>query len=196
MIDPLVPVGDGHTGLADEDRDGLIPTYIATRGELFEAEQRNIAQALLARAAPSVEEVLDDLYLRTLHRAMFEQVWRWAGQYRRTETNIGVDPTQIAVAVRVLGDDARTWNQSGAFEPDELAIRFHHRLVAIHPFVNGNGRHGRVATDLLVSAMGRERFTWGAHLPVDTMELRSRYLRALRRADNVEIGDLLAFARA
>lgn len=196
MSDPLTPGGDGHTELSDEDREGLIPTYIATRGELFEAEQRNIVQALSSRVAPSVDEVLDDLYLRRLHRAMFGQVWRWAGQYRTTETNIGVDPTRVAVAVRVLGDDARAWSQSSTFEPDELAVRFHHRLVAIHPFANGNGRHSRIAADLLVAAMGRERFTWGAHLQVDTTELRGRYLRALRRADNLEIDDLLAFARA
>lgn len=94
VTDPLVPIGDGHTELSEEDRLGLIPTYIATRGELFDAEQRNIAEALLRRR-PSLQQLLDDKYLRDLHQAMFGRVWEWAGRYRRTKTNIGIDPTRI-----------------------------------------------------------------------------------------------------
>lgn len=195
MTDPLVPVGDGHTELSDEDRLGLVPTYIATRGELFDAEQRNVADALLRRR-PTVTRLLDDKYLRDLHRAMFGQVWRWAGQYRRTETPIGTDPSRIAVEVRTLVDDVRAWVDYSTYERDELAVRFHHRLVAIHPFPNGNGRHSRIAADQLVTALGSEPFSWGAGLHVNTDALRAAYREALQRADAGDIGGLLEFARA
>lgn len=194
MSDPLVPDGDGHTELSEEDREGLIPSYIATRADLFDAEQRNITAAL-RRRAPSVDVLLNDTYLRDLHRAMFEDVWTWAGQYRRRETNIGIDPTQIAVAVRNLVDDARAWVEMETYAPDELAARFHHRLVQIHPFPNGNGRHGRIAADHLLLSMGNPAFMWGRNLDVATDELRRRYRRALQRADDGQIDELLAFCR-
>ncbi len=194
MTDPLIPVGDGRTELSEEDRLGLVPTYIATRVELFDAEQRNIAQALLGRT-PTLEKLLDDKYLRDLHRAMFDRVWRWAGRYRVRETNIGIAPARIPTAVRALVEDAKAWVGYGTYEPDELAVRFHHRLVAIHPFPNGNGRHGRIAADYLVTVLGRERFGWGAGLDIDTDGLRASYRHALQRADDGDIVELLSFAR-
>lgn len=195
MNGALLPVGDGHTELSEDDRVGLIPSYIATRGDLFAAEQRNIAVALLRRA-PSVPDLLDDGYLRGLHRDLFGQVWEWAGRYRRFETNIGIDPKQISVAVRMLVHDVFAWVDNETYEPDELAVRFHHRLVAIHPFPNGNGRHGRVAAEYLAMALGRQRFGWGIGLDVDTEELRAIYSRALQRADAGDIDELLTFARS
>lgn len=194
VTDPLVPVGDGHTELSEEDRLGLIPTYIATRGELFDAEQQNIAEALLRRR-PTVVQLLDDKYLRDLHQAMFGHVWRWAGHYRRKDTNIGSDARQVSVQVRTLVDDVRAWVEYDTYERDELAVRFHHRLVTIHPFPNGNGRHGRVAADYLVTALGGEPFSWGAGLDVDTDNLRAAYRGALQRADAGDIANLLVFAR-
>ena len=194
MTDPLVPLGDGLTELSDEDRLGLIPTYIASRGELFDAEQRNIARALLRRP-PSATALLDDAYLRRLHRALFHQVWRWAGRYRIRETNIGIAFEQIPSEMRNLVDDTRTWVDLSTYEQDEIAIRFHHRLVAIHAFANGNGRHGRIAADYLVASLDGESFTWGAGLDTNTDELRAAYLHALRRADDGDIAALLAFAR-
>jgi len=195
VTDPLIPIGGGHTELTDEDRHGLIPTHIATRGDLFEAEQRNIIGALLRRR-PTLAQILDDKYLRDLHRAMFGDVWKWAGTYRRRETSIGIDPIEIPGALRSLVDDARAWVDYETYEPDELAVRFHHRLVAIHPFPNGNGRLGRVAADFLVVALGRDRFTWGSGLDVETDELRRRYIHALQRADGHDISALLEFARS
>jgi Fic-DOC domain mobile mystery protein B len=150
----------------------------------------------LLRRSPTTAQLLDDTYLRGLHRAMFGKVWKWAGQYRRIETNIGIEPNEIPVAVRSLVDDAKGWVEYSVYEADELCIQFHHRLVAIRPFANGNGRHGRVAADYLVLALDRERFTWGSDLEVDTDELRTRYRRALERADGGEIADLIAFARS
>lgn len=193
--DPLLPAGDGHTDLGEDERDRLRPSYIATRGDLFEAEQRNIAEAL-RRRAPSVEDLLDDLYLRRLHRSMLGDVWDWAGRYRQTETNIGVAPPQIAAAVRALVEDVRAWVTHDVYEPHEIAVRFHHRLVAIHPFRNGNGRLSRIAADYLVAALGGVRFTWGSGSDLDTEALRAAYLHALRQADNGDFGALVAFARS
>lgn len=195
MTDALLAEGDGHTELTDEDRQGLIPTYIATRGELFEAEQLNITTAVVGRH-PKIAELLDDRYLRELHKAMFKGVWKWAGKYRLRETNIGVDPHTIPVAVVQLVRDAASWVEHHTFGDDELAIRFHHRLVAIHPFPNGNGRHGRISCDLLSMAMDRPKFSWGANLGVDTNTLRSHYLTALRTADQGNLQGLLSFARS
>jgi Fic-DOC domain mobile mystery protein B len=196
MADPLLPVGDGHTALTDEDREGLRLSYITTRGELNDAEQRNITSALVRRRPPGIQQLLDDAYLRGLHRAMFGDVWKWAGRYRLRETNLGVNPTHIPINVRDLVDDARTWIEHSTFEPDELTVRFHHRLVAVHPFVNGNGRHGRVAANFLIHALGRPAFTWGARTPRSTPDLRAAYLGALRAADAHDIGPLVAFARS
>ena len=194
MKDPLVPAGDGHSAPSEEDRLGLIPTYISTLGELFDAEQRNIADALLRRP-PTVDQLLDDQYLRELHQAMFRQVWVLAGSYRRIETNVGIDPRYISTEVRTLVDDVRAWVEHDTFDPDELGVRFHHRLVFIHPFLNGNGRHGRVASDYLMSALGHEQFTWGRGLDVSTEDLRSAYLHALQQADRANFAALVTFAR-
>ena len=195
-LDSLIPIGDGHTELSEEDRRGLIPTHIATRGDLFEAEERNIAKALLRRRAPRPDRLLDDMYLRDLHSAIFRDVWKWAGHYRLTETNIGVDPSQIATQVLLLVRDARAWIANQVYEPDELAVRFHHRLVAIHPFPNGNGRHGRFAADYLVRGLDGAAFSWGAGRYDDTAELRAAYQHGLQQADGGTIAELLEFARA
>lgn len=195
MSDQLLPVGDGHTELSDDDRVGLIPSDIATRGDLFAAEERNIARARLRRSPP-IRTLLDDGYLRRLHAQMFGEVWEWAGRYRSRETNIGIDPRQIAVSVRTLVEDAKTWVDHETYEPDELAVRFHHRLVFIHPFPNGNGRHGRIAADYLGLALDRPRFSWGANLDISPEELRATYRHALQRADAGDVEELVAFARS
>jgi Fic-DOC domain mobile mystery protein B len=194
MTFDIFPIGDGHTALSEEDAEGLIPTYLSTRGELFEAEQWNIADALL-RAEPALNHLLDDMYLRRLHRAMFDQVWKWAGTYRVRETNIGIDPKEISTAVRNLIEDARSWIDLSE-NPDDIAVRFHHRLVYIHAFPNGNGRHGRICADYLAQAVGSAPFTWGFHLGLETDQLRARYLRALQLADRGNYEELVAFARS
>jgi len=198
MADPLLPIGDGHTPLADEDYedyDGLIPSYIVTRGELNDVETANIADALVRRRVPGTNTVLDPKYLRDLHRDMFGQVWGWAGKDRTREVVVGVDPDDVAVQLRVLTDNARHWVADEVFPIDELATRFHHRLVQIHVFRNGNGRHGRAATDLVLRSLGNVPFTWGAGLAVTPEELRARYIAALRRADIHDFANLVAFVR-
>lgn len=197
MTDPLYDGEDeANTPLEAEEREQLIPTYITTRAELNEAEQVNITRASLwLRRARSVD-VLDDAFLRDLHKRMFGEVWKWAGQYRKTPRNIGIDAYRIPMAVRELVHDARYWVDNGTYPPDEIAIRFSHRLVSIHPFPNGNGRHSRLVADLLAMELGKPRFTWGRANLVDPGETRRAYVAALRAADGGEIEPLLAFARS
>lgn len=195
MMDPLLPTGDGHTELTEEDRIDLVPTYISTRGELYEAEQRNIADALIGKK-PSAAQLLDDKYIRDLHRAMFGRVWRWAGQYRLRETNIGIAPNDIAPEVRKLIEDVRAWVDLDTYDTVEIVVRFHHRLVQIHPFPNGNGRLGRVTAEMLSVALDGPTLSWGAHLDVNTAELREVYISALHAADHGDVSRLAEFALA
>ena len=195
MTDPLEAQDDAATPLAEEERDGLVPSYITLRSELNEAEQANILEAQ-DWAFSRRRDVLDERFLANLHKRMFGRVWRWAGKFRRSERNIGIDAYRIPVELRQLRDDCRYWIENGTHEPDETAARFHHRLVQIHPFPNGNGRHARMATDLLLVAMGRPRFSWGRVNLVDAGETRQRYVDALRAADNHDISPLLEFVRS
>lgn len=195
---------DGQTPLDDDDLRGLRLTYIATRGELDAAEQGNIVagRAWATGRVRTIDEILDDRFLRSLHREMFGDVWRWAGRYRQTGKNIGIDWPQIPEAVRNLCGDARVWCAAapGAAERDSAAVEFHHRLVFIHPFVNGNGRHARFAADIVVAAIGRPVFTWGGQSPVVPTAagdpVRNSYLDALRLADRGDLQPLVAFARS
>ncbi len=195
MTGPLEEQDDASTPLTAEERDGLIPSYITLRGELNEAEQANILEAegwALARK----RDVLSEKFLKNLHKRMFGRVWRWAGRNRRTDKNIGVGAYRISQEIGQLLDDFRYWITQSTFEPDEIAARFHHRLVWIHAYPNGNGRHARLATDLLLVALGRERFSWGSVNLTDPGETRKRYVAALREADNHNFGPLLTFARS
>ena len=195
MTDPLFDQDDAATPLTPEERDGLIPSYITLRRELNEAEQANILEAE-AWAFARKRHVLDEKFLKTLHKRMFGRVWRWAGEFRLTERNIGVTPYRIGVALRNLLDDCRYWIERGTYPPDEIATRFHHRLVWIHPFPNGNGRHARLATDLLLVGLGQPRFSWGRVNLIDAGETRQAYIAALRAADGHDINPLLGFVRS
>lgn len=186
---------DANTPLEANERDGLIPSYITLRRELNEAEQANIAAAM-AWLGNRRREVLDETFLRALHKRMFGQVWRWAGDYRRSARNIGVDAWRIPMEVAQAIDDARYWIANAVFEPDEMSVRFSHRLVAIHPFPNGNGRFSRLVGDLLARQLGRPVFTWGRISLVDAGATRRAYVEALRAADAHDIAPLLVFARS
>ena len=139
---------------------------------------------------------LDERFVLHLHKRMFGDVWNWAGKFRLTERNIGFNPYQIGPELRSLVDEARYWLVHDSFPPDELVARFHHRLVLIHPFPNGNGRHGRLAADLLARQLGRPPFSWGAGDLIGTGEIRKRYVAALRSADSHDLGPLLDFIRS
>lgn len=195
MTDPLMEQDEASTPLTPDERADLIPSYITLRRELNEAEQANIVDAEIW-AFGRKRDVLNERFLLSLHKRMFGQVWRWAGKYRRTERNIGVEAYAIAPALAQLVSDVHYWIENQTFEADEIALRFHHKLVWIHPFPNGNGRHARMATDLLLTSMGAERFTWGRINLVDPTLTRQDYVAALRAADRFDIEPLRRFVRS
>lgn len=127
---------------------------------------------------------------------MFNDVWSWAGTYRQTERNIGIAPAKIPVQMPMMLDDIRYWVENKTCRPDEIAVRLHHRLTAIHPFPNGNGRHARQMADLLIEQLGQHTFSWGGDSLADGGTLRTKYITALQAADNHDIDPLLAFARS
>ena len=193
---------EGSTPLEPDERDGLIPTYVATRDELNAAEQANIADAVLGlrRRRLTTAKVLDGMFVRSLHKAMYRDVWNWAGKYRTTERNIGVDPSVIAISVRNLMEDAASWvaPDNTWLDRDQAVACVHHRLVAIHPFPNGNGRLARAYADLLMRTLSGDPFTWGAASVQGDGPNRQAYLAALRAADAdpENIDPLVRFARS
>jgi len=194
-VNDLFEEPDNATPLTAEERRELIPAHIAYRSELNEAEQDNIGRAqdwALGRR----RDLLTEKFVLDLHRRMLGDVWRWAGKFRTSERNLGIAHYEIPAAVRQLLDDARAWVEHSAYPPDEIAVRLHHRLVHIHPFANGNGRHARLMADLLIMGLGGERLTWGSANLQDPGSVRRRYVAALRSADAHDIGPLLTFARS
>jgi len=193
---PFEAEDDAATPLTHEEKAGLIPSWVTFRHELNEVEQANIAKGAVWALRQRRRDLLDEAFLRDLHKHMLSDVLTWAGTYRTSERNIGVPAWKIRMELKILLDDARLWVKQKVFDPDELAVRFHHRLVAIHPFANGNGRHARLMADLLVMRLGRPRFTWGSASLMKACEMRTRYVTALRQADGHDIAALLAFARS
>lgn len=190
---------DGQTPLDEDEKEGLLIKSIATRGELDEFEQKNIEDAIqwsLTRRFKS-EQILSETFILALHKRMYKNVWRWAGEYRKTNKNIGVDKLEIPVALRSLIDDASYLLENNVYEPDEFALRFKHRLVSIHCFPNGNGRHSRMIADIMIEKIYQQPvFSWGgASLSVD-MDIRAQYLKAIRKADKGDFDLLLKFARS
>lgn len=187
---------DDATPLDAEEREGLLQTWITTRADLNEAEQANIDDAVGWTERRRDADLLTEGFVFELHKRMFGDVWSWAGSTRKTGKNIGIDPVQIHIQLGGLLRDARYWVDNGSFPPDEIAVRLHHGLVAIHPFPNGNGRHARLVADLLVVQLGDVPFSWGGGTLRDIGTLRAEYIAALRAADQHDFAPLLAFARS
>lgn len=188
---------DGQTPLDPDEKAGLIPRHIETKGQLNDWEQENILLATKWLRRAKVPEVLTEGFCRDLHRRMFNKTWKWAGTFRTSDKNIGCDWTLVSVKLNQLLGNAKYWAEHETFPPDELAARFHHALVWIHPFPNGNGRHSRMMADALLKQLGRQAFSWGGGgSMVSANEVRARYLAALRAADKNDFTGLLAFVRS
>jgi len=188
----------GATPLDPDEAVGLVPTHITTQEDLNAWEQINIAQGERWAERQKRRALLDEGFVRDLHRQMFDKTWDWTGTFRKSNKNIGVDWTQVSVRLRDLLGNTQYQIESQVFDADEIAVRFHHQLVWIHAFPNGNGRHARLMADLLVLRLGRARLTWGdgerSDAPISSV--RGRYLAALRAADQGQFGDLIGFARS
>lgn len=190
---------DGQTPLTEEEKNGLLISTIATRSELDEFEQQNIEQAIqwVMGRSFKLEMVFTEDFIRTVHKRMYGDVWAWAGDFRKTNKNIGVDKWQISTELKCLLDDAKYWHENSVYLPDEIAIRFKHRIVSIHCFVNGNGRHSRLMADIIIEKIYKQPiFSWGASSLSAENDARRIYLQAVRTADKRDYSLLLAFARS
>jgi Fic-DOC domain mobile mystery protein B len=188
----------GQTPIDEEEKEGLRIPAIATREELDEYEQQNIEDALLwvLNQRLKTETIFSEKFVCLLHRRMYGSIWSWAGKFRKTDKNLGIDKWQIPLALKSLCEDALFWVRHETYSPDEIAIRFKHRIVTIHCFPNGNGRHSRLMADVIISKIyKRPLFSWGSANLVPQGESRSAYLSAVKEADNGDYDKLLTFAR-
>ena len=190
---------NGQTPIDEDEKEGLLIKTISTLGELNEFEQLNIEEAKvwLLKTKLSVDRIISEEFIKELHTKMFGAVWRWAGSYRNSNKNIGVDKFEIPVQVRQLIDNTKYWIENKTFSEDEIAIRFSHRLVQIHLFPNGNGRHSRLIADVLINkGFGKDEFTWGSTNLTTAGTVRTNYLNALKNADEGSFSDIITFARS
>lgn len=190
---------DGQTPIDDEEKEGLLIETISTKVELDEFEQLNIEQALqwVFGKKYKQEQIFTNKFICELHKRMYGNVWAWAGTFRKTEKNIGVKSYQIPMQLKALYDDALFWIENKTYSPEEIAIRFKHRLVSIHCFSNGNGRHSRLMADIIIEKIfGKEPFSWGAANLLNEGDMRKAYLKAIKQADLNEYHSLLEFAKS
>ena len=195
-LDPLY--GKGQTPLDEDEKEGLKIKTITTQGELDEFEQLNIEKAVewTIHANLKPNKILTEKFIKDLHKRMYGDVWKWAGEFRRTEKNIGIPWIQIGVELNNLLDDTKYWIENKTYSPEEIAVRFKHRIVSIHCFPNGNGRHSRMMADIIMeSIFKKEIFTWHQSNMVRADETRKEYINSLKEADNGNINPLIEFAK-
>lgn len=189
----------GQTPLDEEEKEGLLIKGITTKNELNEFEQQNIEDAVMWSMVRNFtkDAILSEAFVREVHRRMFGNVWAWAGTFRKTNKNLGVDRWQISIGLKNLQDDAFYWINEKVYPPDEIAVRFKHRIVSIHCFSNGNGRHSRLMADIIAEKIFQlPVFTWGAGISGNGTDSRTAYLKALKTADKGNYGPLIKFARS
>ncbi len=190
---------NGQTPLDEDEKEGLLIPTIATIGELNEFEQQNIEQALqwtLSRKFKK-QDIYTESFIKDIHKRMYNQVWKWAGEFRKTNKNIGVDKWQIPMSLKTLLDDVHYWEAHNSYSPEEIAIRFKHRIVSIHCFPNGNGRHSRLMADIIIEKIYKlPVFSWGSENHSNESDGRVAYLKAIKTADRGDYSLLIAFARS
>lgn len=190
---------DDQTPLDEDEKEGLLLPTISTRSELDEFEQQNIEEAIqwVFSRTFKPETIFTSQFVNGIHKRMYGNVWAWAGKFRKTDKNMGIDKLQIPVAMKSLLDDARFWVTNKIYSPDEIAIRFKHRIVSIHCFSNGNGRHSRLMADVIVNKIyNQPMFSWGVDNLENPGNSRSAYIKAIKEADNGNYAPLLLFARS
>jgi Fic-DOC domain mobile mystery protein B len=193
-----IEYGANQTTLDEDEKEGLLIKAITTRQELDEFEQLNIERAIdwTMRKRIKLNKILTINFICKLHHKMFDETWKWAGEFRKTNKNIGVDKYRIGVELNQLISDCKYWVSNKTFQPDEIAIRLKHRIVKIHPFPNGNGRLSRLLADvLMVHGFNQSVFTWGSSKKECTKDIRKAYLKALFEADAGNYEPLINFAK-
>lgn len=190
---------DGQTPLSEEEQEGLKIPSITTREELDEFEQLNIEKAIQWTFGKKLkaEQLFTEKFIKDLHKRMYGDVWKWAGMFRTSEKNIGIKSYLIGIELKQLLDDTFFLVKNEMYSPEEIAIRFKHRLVSIHCFANGNGRHSRLMADLIMEKLYNTKFfSWGSTNLVKATEARAEYIKAVKKADQQDILPLIAFAKS
>ena len=187
---------EGATPFNQDDAAALIPKHITTQNQLNEWEQANIIEGERWLFLRKRRNLLTLEFIKTLHKKMFDKTWKWAGKFRNYNTNIGVAYPLIQESLKALCDDVAYWIKNKVYSIDEICVRFHHQLVAIHAFSNGNGRHARLMTDALLNQLGEAHFSWGKHNLIKQSETRNQYIKALRDADKGNYNTLMKFVRS
>ncbi|WP_269223538.1 mobile mystery protein B [Flavobacterium sp. IMCC34518] len=189
----------GQTELNEDEKDGLLIKSITIREELNEFEQQNIEKAIQWTFGRKLkkEQLLSEKFIKELHKKMYGDVWKWAGEFRKSEKNIGVKSYLIATELRILLDDCLFWIDNNVYQQEEIAVRFKHRLVSIHCFANGNGRHSRLIADLIMEKLFvGSFFSWGGNNLVNQTDSRLNYIMAIKLADANKIEPLIEFAKS
>jgi len=186
---------DNSTPLTEEEKQQLKAKWVTTRSELNELETKGIADAEIW-LLKNKKDILSETFIKALHKKMFGDIWKWAGTFRTTERNIGAAPYEIQPKLRILLDDVKFWIANRIYSEKEIAIRFHHRLVQIHPFPNGNGRISRIMADLIMRTFGLDDLDWGSGNLTKISELRTKYITALQEADKGDYKLLINFVGA
>ena len=195
MIDFDYP--EDATPLDPNETKGLLLSHITTRTELDRWEQDNINEALAWIDQRKPKNILEESFIKLLHKKMFCNVWKWAGTFRQSEKNIGIVWYMVPIELKQLCDDVEYWIENKTFSEDEIAAIFHHRLVSIHPFANGNGRHARLMADILLeNVLHKSPFTWGRASLTNAGTTRKQYIQSLVAADKGDYKPLLAFVRS
>ncbi len=175
------------------DLSGLIPSGITVKSALDEWEAENILKAYNRYLKTSRKRAISPGLITAVHKEMFGLTWKWAGSFRKENLNLGVEWFAIPVEIKKLCDDIAFWEKSKNVNILEQSVRIHHRLVRIHPFLNGNGRHARMIADIFLSGRGKKLPLWPDKDMVETTDIRKRYIHCLKEADNGDYAGLLEF---
>jgi len=193
-VTDIFETDDSATPLSEEEKQDLKQKWVTTKHDLNKLEAKGIFKAQVWLLTNKTD-ILNTAFLQKLHKKMFADVWNWAGKFRTTEKNIGIAPYLVSSELKKLYDDTAYWIEHKTYPPYEIAIRFHHRLVQIHPFPNGNGRIARIMADLIMRCLGEKEFDWGETSLIEISELRKNYIAALRKADDGDYSPLLEFVQ-
>jgi excisionase family DNA binding protein len=137
-----------------------------------------------------IARILQEKDILKIHELIFSGVLESAGHYRNCQVYIeGCDLTPPSgCEIPDLMKQLLHWlnNNPEELRPIELSAVFHHKLAAIHPFDDGNGRINRLLTNLLLINNG---YTLTTIKRVD----RKRYYDTLQKADNGNLKPFVNF---
>lgn len=196
-MEPKLVYEAGQSHLDKEELEGLKLSGIKDWKEIIAHESKSISKTITwtEKNQFSTEKIFSELFIREIHKRMFGDVWSWAGKYRLSNKTMGVEKTLISKELKQLFNNIKFWIESESYDPDEITIRFIHRLMQIQCFPDGNARHAKLMADIVIEhVFNGDIFTWGESLNNPKLQ-REKFLDALKKADKGKMEDLIKFAR-